>query len=263
MDADSFVKAMHQVIRRFESMGITIQKVLSDNARQFRSQKFLNCCSAGIRKIFTTPYNPQGNPVERVMRDLRDKLRLIFNDPANQSMDHRNWDKLVKEMVFTLNHTPKSEGYTLAEILGQESFAPFRKQKMFPNVRSLECEIRKKISKLVLNTKSLTPTIKIKSNKFNKYSHNESGCVTAYTDAATRGKNESDKCSAIDMWFEQNRPGNRSWALDPPLKNNGAEALAVAMAIVSLVNDKQSKIRIKTDSQYIADLYNEKRLTQQ
>ncbi len=58
-----------------------------------------------------------------------------------------------------------------------------------------------------------------------------------------------------------NHACNLSWMLDPPLKNSRAEALAVVMAIVNLIKDKQFKIRVKTDSQRITDLYNEKRLT--
>ncbi len=91
------------------------------------------------------------------------------------------------------------KGYTLARILSQVSFVPFLKQKIFPIVRSPECKIKKEISKSTLNTENFNPIINLKSNKFDKYSHDESGSVTVYTDAATRGKDESER-NAGSYW---------------------------------------------------------------
>ncbi len=88
-EADAFVSATRKVIRTFKTKNICVQKLLSDDARQFRSKKFLNFCTdEGIEKIFTNPYNPPGNPVKRVMWDLGKKFRLLYNDTQGKNIDH-------------------------------------------------------------------------------------------------------------------------------------------------------------------------------
>ncbi len=42
-------------------------------------------------------------------------------------MDHAPWAEHVKIINFALNHTPKARGYTPAEILGIEPFAPLQR----------------------------------------------------------------------------------------------------------------------------------------
>ncbi len=45
MKADSFVTTMRKIVQKLKSLEMSIQKVLSDIARQFRSRKFFNYCS--------------------------------------------------------------------------------------------------------------------------------------------------------------------------------------------------------------------------
>ncbi len=77
METDSFITALRKIIQN--------QELLLDNAKQFRSCKFLHFRKMeGIKKIFTYSYNLQGNPVERVMQNLSDKFRLSLNDPEKE-----------------------------------------------------------------------------------------------------------------------------------------------------------------------------------
>ncbi len=263
MEADAFVNAARKIIRTFKTKNVCVQKFLSDNARQFRSKKFLNFCTdEGIKKIFTTPYNPPGNPVERVMRDLGEKFRILYNDTQGENIDHRNWDGYLSKIIFALNNTPKSSGYTPSEILGLEPFAPFRKYKIMPRIRSPLDKIKKELTSITMNTKSFAPTISIKKNKLEQYTYDRDGYVNVWTDAATKGKIDGEKTSAVGYWFAPGHLGNRAYVLDPPIKNNNAETMAVIIAVLHLVKNKIVKIRVKTDSQYIADLYNGDYLSQ-
>ncbi len=261
MTADSFVGAAKKVIKTFSKSGVSVQKFLSDNARQFRSRKFIEFCSQeGIKKVFTTPYNPQGNPVERVMRDLGEKFRLTFNNPEAKILDHTAWNTHVKKIVFALNNVPKNHGYTPAEILGLEPFAPLRKYKLIPRVRPPLERVKKEISSMVINTKSARPSFSKKRNP-QTFSYDCQGYVNVWTDAACKGKGD-DRSSGLGYWFSPGHSGNYAAALDPPVKNNKAEVLAVQLAVTHLINNGISKIHVRTDSQYFADLFNENKLSE-
>ncbi len=257
METDSFIKAAFNIIKQFEKLGICIQKFLSDNARQFHSIQFVNFCTgAGLKKVFTTPYNPPGNPVERVMRDLGDKFRLLYCNEDQEIRDHRNWDEYLNKIIFVLNNTPKTSGYTPSKILGLEPHAPFRKVKILPRVRTLGSKIKKELAASTVNTKSFTPTIAMKLCKLDTFTYDSEGFVNIWTDAATKGKGDEDRASAVGHWLGPGHIGNKAYILDPPIKNNKAETMAIILAILYLIRNRVGKIRIKTDSQYLADLYN-------
>ncbi len=244
------------MIKHLKGLNITVKKLLSDNGPQFRGKKYLKFCSeVGIKKIFTTTYNPPGNPVERVLRDLGDKFRLILNNPENQTTDHASWDAHIRKVVFTLNNTPKCHGYTPSDILGIGPFAPLRKLKILPRVRNLVAQIKKEIDKITLNTKSYQPSFHTKRN-MGKCPFDHKGYVNVWTDAATKKRSDDAMPSAVGYWFAPGHPDNRAVVLDPPIKNNRAETLAITMALCHLITNKVSKMMVHTDPQYFADLHN-------
>ncbi len=89
-----------------------------------------------------------------------------------------------------------------------------------------------------------------------KYKFDSEGFVHIWTDAATRGRSDSERASAAGYWLAPCNAENFACTLDPPIKNNAAEALAVTMGVTHLIQCKISKIHVHTDSQYFADLIN-------
>lgn len=86
-------------------------KLISDNAANFNSKiiKELNRLLS-IKKIFTTPYHPQSNIVERTHRTLNAYMRSF----ANRSSD---WNKIILFATFVYNNTIHSTtGYTPHEL---------------------------------------------------------------------------------------------------------------------------------------------------
>lgn len=77
--------------------------IVSDNAPEFVSETFKKACKLlHIKKIFTTPYHPQANRVERTHRDLKTFLRHYC------AKNRKNWDVMLPYFVFshnTINHT--------------------------------------------------------------------------------------------------------------------------------------------------------------
>ncbi len=79
---------------------------------------------------------------------------------------------------------------------------------------------------------------------------------------ATKGKTDKEETSGVGYSFAPGHLGNWAYVLDLPMKNSNAETMAVIIAILHLINNKVFKIRVKTDSQYVADVYNGNYLTQ-
>ncbi len=113
---------------------------------------------------------------------------------------------------------------------------------------------------MVINTKSVQPSFSKKriSQTFN---YNYQGYINVWTDGACKGKRDN-KASGLGYWFSPEHSGNYAAALGPPIKNNKAEVLAVQMAVIHLINNGISKIHVRTDSQYFADLFNENALSE-
>ena len=74
------------------------KKLISDNGPQFRGKSMRAMCAEwGVEQVFTTPYHPQSNMVERVNRNLKAMLQAYARD------DHRQWDVHLAEFSFALN----------------------------------------------------------------------------------------------------------------------------------------------------------------
>ena len=59
---ESAIGALLKTIAYFKSLGVTIDRVMTDNGSCYRSKAFMRACrQLGIRQIFTKPYTPQTN----------------------------------------------------------------------------------------------------------------------------------------------------------------------------------------------------------
>lgn len=95
----------------FPEMGIP-KRILSDNGTQFSSPKWGNRLrDLGIGVIFSSVRHPQGNPVERVMRELGRLFRTLCADK------HTRWAKCIGDIEFFLNATTHmSTGFSPMEL---------------------------------------------------------------------------------------------------------------------------------------------------
>ena len=66
------VTFLRRAVRWYESLGIRIERVLTDNAKAYSSNAFTACCAQrGIRQSFTRPYTPRTNgKAERFIQTL-------------------------------------------------------------------------------------------------------------------------------------------------------------------------------------------------
>lgn len=81
----------------------TPEFLICDNGSQFRSREFTSLCETYHTKIlFTSPYHPQANPVERVNRNLKIMLSSYVQD------NHRSWDKVLAQIACAMR-TSKHE----------------------------------------------------------------------------------------------------------------------------------------------------------
>lgn len=87
-------------------------QIISDNASNFVSKVIKELCRLlSIQKIFSTPYHPQSNIVERALRFLNS----FFRSYVNKNCD--NWHKLLKYATFAYNNTVHTTtGYTPHEL---------------------------------------------------------------------------------------------------------------------------------------------------
>lgn len=76
--------------------------ILSDNGPQFIAEILERLCkSIGARKIFSTPYHPQGNSVvESFMRTLKKALGALVDE------DGKDWDRHLQAVALAHNSTP-------------------------------------------------------------------------------------------------------------------------------------------------------------
>lgn len=99
---DQKLKTIERVLEEFyfHDIGRVPRTILSDCGGQFlagRWKIFARRVGFKIRK--TSPYNPQSNPVERVMRELGRALR------AYACEDHRRWDEVIPRIEQVINAT--------------------------------------------------------------------------------------------------------------------------------------------------------------
>jgi transposase InsO family protein len=86
---------LRHLIQRFESLGIRIERVLTDNARCYSSTAFRALCvDHGIRQIFTRPYTPRTNgKAERFIQTMtrRWAYRRPYRTSAHRTAALRSW----------------------------------------------------------------------------------------------------------------------------------------------------------------------------
>ncbi|KMQ90526.1 reverse ribonuclease integrase [Lasius niger] len=95
----------------FSRIGIP-SEILTDNGGQFitnRWREFAAEIGFSVRK--TSPYNPQSNPVERVMREIGRIIRVYAHDRQTQ------WDRIIDRTERTINATAhRSTGFMPVEL---------------------------------------------------------------------------------------------------------------------------------------------------
>ncbi len=149
------------MLNHLHKLGVEVRTVLSDNARQYHSAVFQNyLVERGVNARFITPYNARSNPVERVMRDLGERLRIRINDPSGKHTDHTKCVSEVDHVATVLNFNPKEHGYTPAEVLGIATPNLLHSVGISQKVIPVSTKIAQEITKLVINPKSYAPTFK-------------------------------------------------------------------------------------------------------
>lgn len=80
------------------------ERLLSDHGRDFESQVIKELCAlAGIVKVYTSPYHPRGNPVERFNRTLLGMLGTLSEKKKN------HWRDYVKPLTHAYNCTKNED----------------------------------------------------------------------------------------------------------------------------------------------------------
>ena len=99
--------------------------LLSDNGRQFVASVVREFCeNVGIRKIYSTPYHPQGNSVvESYMRTLKKGLATLVAE------DGHDWDLYLPAVALAHNSTPHlATGYSPYFLThGREAILPVQR----------------------------------------------------------------------------------------------------------------------------------------
>lgn len=140
-------------------------RLISDNASNFHSQviKEINQLFK-IKKIFTTPYHPQSNIVERSHRTLNAYLR------AYTSKNKDIWHELLKYATFAYNNSIHSTtGYTAHELAhGFRILIPnnLNKPKISYNYDNLADITRNNIAKVLELAKEHLMTRKIANKQY-------------------------------------------------------------------------------------------------
>ncbi|KMQ90069.1 krab-a domain-containing protein [Lasius niger] len=141
---DQFSKLIHLLVMKNQKLETITQtldsqyfdrmpvpaEILSDNGGQFITARWSEYANQrGFSNRKTSPYNPQSNPVERVMRELGRIIRLYAHDRQ------ATWDRVVKRAEKTINSTMhRSTGYSPYEL------HPGMREELFfdPRLRSTE-----------------------------------------------------------------------------------------------------------------------------
>jgi len=93
--ASCATRFLGHLIQRFASLGIRIERVLTDNARCYSANSFRALCQAhGIRQVFTRPYTPRTNgKAERFIQTMtrRWAYRRPYRTSAHRTAALRPW----------------------------------------------------------------------------------------------------------------------------------------------------------------------------
>lgn len=77
--------------------------ILTDNGGQFRTERWMQFADANEFEVMkTSPYNPQSNPVERVMKEIGRVMRAYSSDR------HHAWSRITPRLERILNATVHS-----------------------------------------------------------------------------------------------------------------------------------------------------------
>jgi transposase InsO family protein len=94
-NASCATRFLRHVIDRFASLGIRIERVLTDNAKCYGSNDFRALCRThGIRQVFTKPYTPRTNgKAERFIQTMtrRWAYRRPYRTSAHRTAALRPW----------------------------------------------------------------------------------------------------------------------------------------------------------------------------
>ena len=99
----SAVQFLHNLLAYFESLGVRVRRILTDNGGVFRSKPFAAACQAlGLKHKFTRAYRPQTNgKAERFIQSaLREWAYGIAYNHSNERAEmlerwihHYNWHR--------------------------------------------------------------------------------------------------------------------------------------------------------------------------
>lgn len=112
VDATAFSTArafVNEVVLRYQLP----KEITSDNGTNFTSELFAQVTKLlNIHHIFSTPYNPKANIVERYHRSMSQFLRAFVQEHPE------NWDEFIPFAVHCYNNTPHTTtGYAPQELL--------------------------------------------------------------------------------------------------------------------------------------------------
>lgn len=147
--------------------------MISDNATSFLSQIIKELTQLfSIKKVFTTPYHPQANIVERSHRTLNAYLRAF----TSKSKD--DWDELLKFATFAYNNSIHSTtGYTPHELAHGFSIKipnHLTKQKLSYNYDNIASMTRNNIAKALEIARENLYSKKVQNKKY--YDEKTSEC---------------------------------------------------------------------------------------
>ena len=95
---ESAIAALKTAVAWYASLGITIERVMTDNGSCYRSKAFNKTCAAlGLRHIFTKPYTPRTNG--KAERFIQSSLREWAYARAYENSTQR-----AEELPFWLHH---------------------------------------------------------------------------------------------------------------------------------------------------------------
>lgn len=136
--------------------------ILSDNGTQYSSVVWLSTLeNLGIKAVHTSYYFPQGNPTERVNREIVRLLRTFCSEK------HTKWSYFMDDIEFWLNNAVHdSTGYTANEIhFAQPRRNDFLKEINFPDGSGLQSEDHNAV--IMLARERLQSKAAMRTNKHN------------------------------------------------------------------------------------------------
>ena len=95
---ESAVAFLKAAVAWYASLGITVERLMTDNGSCYRSKTFKRACAAlSVRHIFTKPYTPRTNG--KAERFIQSSLREWAYARAYETSDHR-----ATELPYWIHH---------------------------------------------------------------------------------------------------------------------------------------------------------------